>query len=197
MLTALSETSTELQLNSQWVMDVVVRDADDELADVSPVVTVTLPNGTTSTPTVETLQAGVYRASVTVASAGRYVATAVATGYGATAFAAYVSGVTAGSGMPDLDDLKAYLGETSTTDAVLQDALDAELAAQRKRCDVPAIFPADLRQAALRRAARNLALRGIPLAVLRGDGEFGSLTPPGRDPEVRRLEGPYKRLVQP
>jgi hypothetical protein len=42
--------------------------------------------------------------------------------------------------------------------------------------------------------ARNLAMRGLPVAVLRGDGEAGDTILPGRDPEVRRFEAPYRRL---
>lgn len=101
------------------------------------------------------------------------------------------------AGMPDLAKVKSYLGATSATDEQIQDALDAEAAAQRGVCAVPAQYPADLAQALKRRVARNLSMQRIPLAVLQGDAEAGTAAalPPGSDPEVRRLEKPYLRLL--
>lgn len=94
--------------------------------------------------------------------------------------------------------VRDYLGTSSATDAQIDSALAAELRNQARICRVPkdpaAVWDADLTEAALRRVARNLAMRGIPLAVFQGDAEAGSLIPPGRDPEVRRLEGPLRRL---
>jgi hypothetical protein len=98
---------------------------------------------------------------------------------------------------PDVDDVTAYLGETSYTPAELADVLAAEQVAQARRCRVPAVdadWPADLAQALKRRVARNLAMRGIPLAVLQGDADFGALSPPMQDIEIRRLESPLRRL---
>lgn len=99
---------------------------------------------------------------------------------------------------PDRAAVRAYLGTSSATDAQIDSALAAELRAQRRICRVPtdpaAVWDADLTEAACRRVARNLAMRGIPLAVFQGDADGGSLVPPGRDPEVRRLEGPLRRL---
>lgn len=89
-----------------------------------------------------------------------------------------------------------YLGRNSAPDADVQDALDAETAAQAARCRVDDPAPPDLDQALKRRVACNLARRGLPLAVLQGDAESGRTDfVPGRDPEVRRLEAPYRRLV--
>lgn len=98
---------------------------------------------------------------------------------------------------PTAADVRAYLGTSSYSDEQLEAALAAELAAQAHSCRVPAadaVWPADLAEAAYRRVARNLAMRNIPLAAFQGDAEVGSLVPPGRDPEVRRLEAPYRRL---
>lgn len=99
---------------------------------------------------------------------------------------------------PDLGDLRTYLGASSYTDAQLESALDAELRAQARICRVPkdpaAAWDADLFEAACRRVARNLAMRGIPLAMFQGDAEAGTLIPPNRDPEVRRLEGPLRKM---
>lgn len=99
--------------------------------------------------------------------------------------------------LPNLTVVKVYLGQfaASWTDETIQDALDAETAAQRARCRIPATYPADLGQALKRRVQRNLAMRQQPLAVLLGDAEAGSTILPGRDPEVRRLEAPHRRMV--
>lgn len=106
--------------------------------------------------------------------------------------------VAAGSGVPDLDDVKVYLkidiGDTSQN-VDIQSALDAEIQAQRDICRIPEVFSPALKEALFRRVARNLALRGLPLAVLRGDGEAGDTVLPGRDPEVRRFEAPYRKRV--
>lgn len=106
--------------------------------------------------------------------------------------------VAAGSGVPDLDDVKTYLKidlEDESQDVDVQGALEAEIQAQRDICRIPDEFSASLREALFRRVARNLALRGLPLMVLRGNAEIGDLTPPGRDPEVRRLEAPHRKLI--
>lgn len=195
---ALTPTADLLPIGGRWIVAVQITDDDGVLVDAAPTVTVTLPAGSTATPTVETVSLGVFRAAYEVGTAGRYVARAVATGYGAADFAAYVTATTAGTGMPDTDDVAEYLGgedASSWTTEQLQDALDAEAAAQRARCRVGGVYPADLRQALLRRVARNLALRTLPLAVLRGDAEAGDTVLPGSDPEVRRLEAPHRRLV--
>lgn len=198
MLTPISGESVDLLQYSRWVFEFFVGDDEGDGVDATPVVVVELPDDSSSSPTVESLTpVGYYRASVPVPLTGRYVATAVDFDYGAASFVAYVSGITTAADMPTIDDVKDYLGEDSTTDGVLQDALDAETAAQRRACRVPANYPDDLRQVLMRRVARNLALRGIPLAVLRGDAESGSLVLPRYDPVVRAVESGYRRLVQP
>jgi hypothetical protein len=193
---ATSADAVLLPVSGVWTIRVAVRDADGYLTDDVPVVTVTLPAGSTATPTVEHVGTGDYRVTYVVGTAGRYVARAVTTSSGAADFAAYATATTAGTGMPVVDDVANYLreGAASWTTADLQDALDAESAAQRAVCRVRAVYPADLREALLRRAARNLALRALPLAVHQGDAEGRTLLLPGRDPEVRRLEAPHRRV---
>lgn len=99
---------------------------------------------------------------------------------------------------PDIGALKTYLGQTSQSDEVLEGALATEKRAQARVCRVPADPAApwdeDLAEALLRRVARNLAMRGIPLAMFSGDADLGGLVPPSRDPEVRRLEAPLRKL---
>ncbi len=192
---AISDTSVLLPVGGQWLIDVCVTDLDGVAVDDPPSVVVTLPDGTAANPTVETVTTGRYRAVYVPAVAGRFVARA-ATADDVADFAAHALAVTAGTGMPAAADVVAYLGATSYTLDEIQDALDAEAAAQRHRCRVGAVYPPDLRQALLRRVHRNLALRQLPLAVLQGDAEAGSNTVlPGRDPEVRRLEAPHRKLV--
>ena len=100
--------------------------------------------------------------------------------------------------VPTAEEVTAYLGETSASTEEIADALAAEKADQANRCTVPADtdpWPATLSQALKRRVARNLALRGLPIAVLQGDSESGSLVLPGTDPEVRRFEAPHRRIT--
>jgi len=101
------------------------------------------------------------------------------------------------SDLPTLANVKTYLGDAAGrwTDAELTEVLDAETAAQAAACRVVPFYTDDLRAALLRRTMRALALRSLPLAVLQGDGEGGSITLPGRDPEVRRLEAARRKLV--
>lgn len=104
------------------------------------------------------------------------------------------------SGTPDVEDATAYLGPSGASwdEETISDALAAETAAQRGNCRVPAdpaLLPDDLREALLRRVAANLARRQLgPLPGLQGDAEVSTVVP-ARDPEVRRLEGPWRKLV--
>lgn len=95
---------------------------------------------------------------------------------------------------PDIDDVKDYLEENSWSDEQIQGALDAETAAQSRVCTIPDDMPADLAEALKRRVQRNLSMRGQPFIVTPDDNGNVSITP-SRDPEVRRLEGPFRRLV--
>lgn len=198
MLTPVSGDSAKLYEGDRWVLTVRVTDDNGSGVETLPSIAAVFPDGDTESPVAENLGQGFYRAAVTVSDPGTYVVTVQAAGYGVTAFRAEVLSLADPFGfMPDLAEVKAYLGETSTTDAVIQDALNAETQAQSDVCRIPVVYPVTLGQALKRRVARNLALRGIPLAVLRGNAEIGNLTLPGRDPEVKRLEAPYKKLVQP
>lgn len=98
--------------------------------------------------------------------------------------------------VPTLEDVTAYLGDTSYSQDEIASALAAETAAQAAMCRIPVAYPADLGEALKRRVARNLALRGVPLSVVGGDTlDGGNVYVPGRDPEIRRLEAPHRRLV--
>ncbi len=203
---ALTSVNTEHPVGGSWLLSVLVLDADCNLVDQAPVITITVPAGTTATPTPDELTVGAYRTVYELGSPGRYVARVVAAGYGAVDFVAFVTGTVAGTGMPTLIDLRGdpeiegdlgYLGENSHTDADIQDALDAEATAQRIACDVPAAYPLDLRQALLRRVARNLSMRRLTLALARGDAEAGSsdILLNSRDPEIHRFERNHPHLT--
>lgn len=202
MLEAVCREDVALVLGALWRIEVEVRDVNGYLTSSdAPAVVVTIPAGSTTNPTFTAVSTGRYRALYTVGSAGRYIAH-VTTSDDAINLSAYVETTVAATGMPTVDDLlgpggdgTGYLRQTSATDEQVQDALNAEAAAQRAVCRIGAIYPADLRQALMRRVARNLAMRGIPLAVPVGDVDTTPGILPGRDPEVRRLEGPYRKLV--
>lgn len=106
--------------------------------------------------------------------------------------------------VPELEEVLAYVGDTSWSDAEVQSALDAETAAQRRVVRAGYFiadtededyldYPDDLAEALKRRVARNLAVRGVPLSVQQGDADAPSYIPRS-DPEIRRLENPHRRL---
>ena len=84
-----------------------------------------------------------------------------------------------------------------TTYPQIQDAYDTETAAQGRRVTYPGGFCPDLDEALKRRVQRNLAMRALPLSVMPGNDQTGaaSFRPGGSDPEIRRLESPFRRLV--
>jgi hypothetical protein len=199
VITPISGNYAELYQGSRWVLEVRVTDDDGRAVESLPDITAIFPGGDETTPAPENLGHGFYRAALTVTEAGTYVAVFETDDYGVAAFRANVTSLADPfANMPDLAEVKTYLGITdSSKDALVTDALNAETEDQEAKCRVPVVYPIQLGQALKRRVARNLALRGIPLAVLQGDAEVGSLTLPGRDPEVRRLEAPFRKLVQP
>lgn len=183
---AKSATSVTLTTGAEWIFEV--------LAAAVPVVTVTAPDGAVSTPAAD-VQAGLgwnrYSVTVTLDQPGRWVAMVTADG-GAAGFTAWADDVVTAAQFPDITDVDDYLDEHSWTDDRLQDALDAEAAAQRSVCRIPATYPDDMRQALLRRVQRNLSMRGQPGVSVSDQGT--AVYQPTRDPEVRRLEGPWRKL---
>lgn len=196
-VTALSATSVDTSPGDVWAIAVLVTDADGDATDaVTPVVTVTLPDASTTVPVVEYVTSGVYRIGYTLGGAGRYLASVVAAGYGAEDFAAYVTAVRTGTGLPTAQNFRDYTDEDygSWSDEDIEAAIATEAAAQRNVCRVGAAIPDDLWEAILRRVRVNLTRRAQPVLVtVDGDGTNSFL--PVRDPEVRRLEGPYRKLV--
>lgn len=181
-----------------WRIGVAATDLYDRPVSVTVSAVVTNPAGGTVVPTFTTLAVGGYLAEQTVATVGRWVA--VVTVAGATSevitYEAFVVATTTAAGMPALADLQAYLGDDATrwTTTDLTNVLAAETAAQRAVCRIRAEFTADLREALLRRCARNLAARAVPVTTYTAfDGGVSSTRVPLSDPEIQRLEGPYRR----
>jgi len=101
------------------------------------------------------------------------------------------------STVPDVAACQAYVGTAATSWTLEQftEALAAEAKAQARKCRVPAaaatFWPDDLAEALFRRVHRNLAMRNLPLAI-QSDGD-GGIRIGSNDPEIRRLEAPYRR----
>ena len=91
-------------------------------------------------------------------------------------------------------DLDQYVGASSGVfeDGRADAALEAEKAAQRAACRVEP-YTSALTEALCRRVVRNLAMRNLPLGVQMD--EAGGMRIGSVDPEVRRLEAPYRKLV--
>lgn len=187
-----------LPLGGQWTLSVETRDASGYLSStVTPTLLVTLPDGTTAAPAFAAGDyAGGWLATYTPLVVGRFLARATTPEDAADA-AAYVAGPTTSGGMPIVDDVARYLkaAAASWSQSELQDELDSEFEHQQAKCGVRAVYPTPLRKALLRRVQRALAMRALPLATQQGDADGGSFLLPGNDPEVRRLEAPYRKLV--
>jgi len=108
---------------------------------------------------------------------------------------------------PDLEAFKAWLGlaaADTTDDVVLQESLDAALAAQAKVVTYPddgagqPDFVPDLRTAVFLRAQRASARRNSPEGVVGlagAGGDFVSARLPSYDGDVEHLEGPHLTQV--
>jgi hypothetical protein len=108
--------------------------------------------------------------------------------------------------IPDLADVKAFLGsDHSWSDAEIESALAAQIGNQAKRCEIPVDpedetwMPDPLAEALLRRVHIALSMKALPLAVQVHLSEY-NVSPsrvgsPSKDPLVKDLERPYKRLV--
>lgn len=107
-------------------------------------------------------------------------------------------------GIPDTPEVRAWVGAlpAAVTDADLEDIIDAELDLQAAVLRIPedpdpygeeATYPPALARALLRRVQRQVAARQLPLGMV-GDtaGEYGMAYLRTWDPEIRRLEDPYR-----
>lgn len=95
--------------------------------------------------------------------------------------------------------LRAIDSQAAIDTDVVSGALLTEKANQANRCRVPADdaeWPADLAEALCRRVARNLAARAHVLGFVPSmDPNGGATYLNAHDPEIKRLEAPYRKLV--
>lgn len=183
----------------QWMLTVRTRDSQGYVtSSVTPALLVTLPNDTTTAPifTPWPVMPGGWQVAYATSVTGRYLAH-ISTPEDAVDAAAYAVGPTSNTALPTVNDVARYLkgAAASWSTAELQDELDAEAEHQQAKCGIRAAYPAPLRKALLRRVQRALAMRALPLATVQGDADGGNILLPGNDPEVRRLEAPYRRLA--
>lgn len=174
-------------------------DTDGALvAPTTAVLTVTLPDGSSVAPALDNPAAGIYQSDYISATVGRHVASFVSTGPGAGAAVDVFDVVSPVAAVVTPQDALTYLSSAGDTSFRLSDitsALDAERSAQAAVCMVDDYTPA-LREALLRRVARNLAARSVPVASFSAFEGGGTVTRvPQRDAEVARLEAPYRRMV--
>ena len=190
--------SVDLAVGAVWLIDVSVTDVDGCPAAAATTVTITLPDDTTEEPAVTDAGAGRYRAEYVLTAAGRHIAEVETDGYGVAGLVAYAHPITTAAGMPTVASVRTYDPDTLTSwgDPAVQDALDAEAAAQRSVCEVGAAYPDDLREALSRRVVVNLTRRGIRDGIVPNTGGDGSPSAylASNDAEVRRLERSHRRL---
>ncbi|GAB3990107.1 hypothetical protein [Nocardioides marmoraquaticus] len=91
----------------------------------------------------------------------------------------------------DLGAVADYCSASSADLRGVDDALTAEAAAQAMACRT-STYSHDLLEALKRRVACNLARRNLPLGVQMS--EAGGIPVSRLDSEIRRLEGPYRKL---
>lgn len=99
---------------------------------------------------------------------------------------------------PDLANVTASLGtDVTATPAQIAEAYAEEVDAQAAVCRIPdtGTYPPALAGALRRRVAVNLALRGLPLAASATLPDPSTVSGVAADPEVRRLEGPSRKVV--
>jgi hypothetical protein len=97
---------------------------------------------------------------------------------------------------PTTDQVREWTGVSASSidEVALQIIVDAEVYGQAEVCRVEPYTP-NLYQAVLRRCARELAARGLPLGLMSGEAEYGPARIPSFDAEIERLEGPSRIVV--
>jgi hypothetical protein len=201
MPASLTAAPASADVGDTWRAWLVVVDLDAFAAAADTVtVAVTLPAGTAGTGTATAQTAiGLYLLEYDVVTAGShtFVVTVTSAEFGDDVFTVTVLARATSGTLPDLAAVLAYLGEDdSHTPQEVQDALDAETAAQARHCTIPADYPEDLAQALKRRVARNLAARAVPVATFTSfEGGGTSARVPKLDAEITRFEAPFPRLA--
>jgi hypothetical protein len=189
---ATTEPIVDLDVGDQWEIGITVP------AGSTVAAAVTAPDGDVANPEPSQVSGGV-TVVVPLEQAGRYLAVLTVSGPVAAVVPFVANAGAPTPALPDRAAVRAYLdsvGESSATDEAIDEALAAETANQRRLCDVPAVYEADLAEALKRRVARNLAARAVPIAQMTSF-ETGAVTQrvTRYDAEVTRLEGPYRKVV--
>lgn len=100
--------------------------------------------------------------------------------------------------VPDVATVRAWtqVSAQSLTDAQLQQVIETEQALQAASCRWVDAYPAALAQAILRRCARHVGARQLPLGLV-GDsgGETAPVRMPSWDVEIERIEAPYRVIA--
>ncbi len=176
-----------------------VRDASGVLTDPNAYALAITPDGGAAadlTGAVTRTSVGSLIADYTPVTAGWYSAVLTTTGMAAGAATTRFLVLDSAAAAITAAQLRAYLrGGTTATDAELLAVLEVERAAQARVC-YTAPYPVELREALMRRVARNLAARAIPAASMSSFEAGGTLRPvlPSVDHEIERLEGPYRQI---
>jgi len=176
----------------------LLTDEDGNPADpTSYSLTVRLPGGAAEALVAANPEVGDWRADYYPTTDGRFVATFIASGAVADAIEDTFDVAPAASAAVTVDQVKVYAGSNSGleqwSDTELATALAAEQAAQARTCRIDP-YSLDLQEALKRRVVRNLALRALPIGIT-GGASFEPTRIAKKDPEIRRLEGPYRKIV--
>lgn len=101
--------------------------------------------------------------------------------------------------VPTVADVRAWanVSAQSVSDAQLQQILDGETALQGAYCAwADEDYPPALAQAILRRCAREIGSRQLPLGLSADTGgEYAPVRLPSYDVEIERLEAPYRVIA--
>jgi hypothetical protein len=95
------------------------------------------------------------------------------------------------------EQARAWVGVSAELlpDDQFQVIFDGEKADQAKQCRIdPDLVQPSLDEALLRRVARAVEAKGLPLGVIGDGGEFGPVRL-AYDSELSRLEGPWRKFV--
>ena len=171
----------------------IADEAGSAVSAATVALTVAIDGGPPATVATSNPAPGDYRADYVPATAGAYVARLVASG--THAGVAELRWHVTGSDPSTLTAavLRDYLGASSATDGQILGALAAERVAQARRCRIVPYTP-DLLEALMRRVARNLAARSVPVASFTSfEGVSSSTRVPATDAEIKRLEAPARR----
>jgi len=100
--------------------------------------------------------------------------------------------------IPDVVAVRSWASVTaqSLSDEQLQQIVDAETALQAACCTYSDDYPAALAQALLRRCAREISARQLPVGLSADtSGEYAPVRLPSFDVEIERLEAPYRVIA--